>query len=920
LALTPGSRLGIYEITARLGEGGMGEVFRARDTRLNRDVALKVLPDSFANDPERLARFTREAQTLASLNHPNIAHVHGLAESDGVRALVMEMVEGDDLSERLARGAILLTAALPIAKQIAEALEAAHDQGIVHRDLKPANIKVRRDGTVKLLDFGLAKAIEAAGELAEGPTGNTHLTQSPTITTPAHLRQGYGGHGMTGAGVILGTAAYMSPEQAAGTPVDRRADIWSYGVVLWEMLSGQHLFSGDTVVHTLADVLRRPIEFDRLDAPAPIATLLRRCLDRDAKTRLRDIGEARVAIANYLANPASGTDASRARRFLPPWVAWATAAALLVLASIAWLMPRAPATTTAAPDLALTIAPAEGGITPVGDLHATPQISPDGSAVIFYKTTKATATSPGGDVQVRRLNALTPEPVSTGGFRNPGFWSADSRSFVFSDGVNLKKMRVPDGAPELVANDMTTMVGGSWSDSGTLLVTAAGREGPGLYVVAPAGGVAKRVETSLGEFPTRVERRAFGGLFWPECLPGSDDFLFLRSSATLEESEIYLATLRDGRAADPVLLMKNATAARYTPAGGGRILFVRNDNLYAQALNRTTRTLEGGPELIERRVASSPSFWTAHFSVSRTGVVAWRPGTAGLSQVTIFDRSGREVGAAGPPTIVQTLRLAPDEARLLAGFMATGWLLQPGQPGRQQLEGGSIGTLWSPDRSKLLFPGPPGSALPILERSVTGQGPARELAMPPGVWKLEDISPDSRTLLLNRGVLDTTVFSFSLDGVQTKPNPLVQEGEVISHPRFSPDGRWIMYTASAPESGRGGIYSGGGIYVQPYPGPGLRQHVASPGNYPVWRKDGREIVYLDEHQGRNYIWSVPVANRGDALQFGTASPLFPARLPATTFGDLNFLAVSKDGSRFFIPQAVEQPESDVIHIRVGWAK
>ncbi len=301
-------------------------------------------------------------------------------------------------------------------------------------------------------------------------------------------------------------------------------------------------------------------------------------------------------------------------------------------------------------------------------------------------------------MQVRHLNALAPEPVRTGGFRNPGFWSPDSRSFVFSDGTNLKKMRVPDGAPEIVANDVATLVGGSWSDNGSLLVAGAVRGGPGLFVVPAGGGVAKRVEVPLtkdGFF-----------LYWPEFLPGSEDFLVMAAASQIEESEIYLATLRDGRAADPVLLMKNATAVRYTPAGGGRILFVRNDNLYAQTLNRTTRTLEGGPELIQQRVASSPSFYAAHFSVSRTGVVAWRPGTAGLSQVTIFDREGKEIGTAGPPTVVQTLRLAPDETRLLVGFNQTAWLLEPGRPGRQQLEQGNLGTLWSPDGSKLIDDNP----------------------------------------------------------------------------------------------------------------------------------------------------------------------------------------------------------------------
>jgi hypothetical protein len=414
-----------------------------------------------------------------------------------------------------------------------------------------------------------------------------------------------------------------------------------------------------------------------------------------------------------------------------------------------------------------------------------------------------------------------------------------------------------------------------------------------------------------------------GNSVWPEFLPGSEDFLFLSqlSARGIEESEIYLATLRDGRAADPVLLMKNATAARYTPAGGGRILFVRNDNLYAQTLNRTARKLEGEPELVQQSVASSPGFSRAHFSVSRTGVVAWRPGTAGLSQVTIFDRQGREIGKAGSPTVVQTLKLAPDETRLLIGFNANARLLEPGRPGQLQLEQGSRETLWSPDGSKFLDAIPwGGKVMHVVERPVTGEGVVRELASPPGLGRLEDVSSDGGTLLFSRGALDTAVFSFRLDGVQKDPKSLVQTGETIAHARFSPDGRWIVYTASALGGGRGGIYSGGGTYVQPYPGPGLRKQVTSRGNYPVWRKDGREIVYLDEYQGRNYVWSVPVNTAEGEFHVGTPSPLFPARLPATTFGDLNFLAVSRDGSRFYIPQAVEQPDSGVIHVRVGSVK
>jgi serine/threonine protein kinase len=475
MPLVPGTRLGSYEIVAPLGAGGMGEVYRARDTLLKRDVALKVLPAAFAQDPERMARFQREAELLASLNHPNIAILHGLVESDGQRALVMELVAGETLGARMKRGLMPPEEAFNVARQIAEALEAAHDRGVVHRALKPGNVMITPDGLVKVLDFGLAAIVQNA------PTTSADPFNSPTLTM-----------GMTQAGVILGTAAYMSPEQAAGTPVDRRADIWSYGVVLWEMLSGKRLFGGDTIAHTLADVLRGPIAFETVTAPVPIRTLLRRCLDRDPKTRLRDIGEARVAIAKYLSDPKSGTEIPQQPKARGPWIGWAAAAILGVAAVLGWIRTRPETAGAPAMDLAFTIAPAAGSLPSVGDLFATPEISPDGSAVIFYG-------SGGNDVQVRPLNKLTPELVRTGAFQNPGFWSPNSRSFAFSDGKSLKKMRVPDGAPETVANDAATVVGGSWSDNGNLIFAAVGK-GSALYAVPAAGGVAKQIElTGLPE-------------------------------------------------------------------------------------------------------------------------------------------------------------------------------------------------------------------------------------------------------------------------------------------------------------------------------------------------------------------------------------------------------------------------------------
>jgi len=356
MPLGAGTRLGIYEIVGPLGAGGMGEVYRARDTTLKREVALKVLPAAFSRDPERMARFQREAELLASLNHPNIAILHGLVDSDGQRALVMELVPGETLGDRIKRGLMPPEEALNVARQIAEALEAAHERGVVHRDLKPGNVMITPAGLVKVLDFGLAAIVQGV----QGTPADA--TNSPTLTM-----------NMTQAGVILGTAAYMSPEQAAGTPVDKRADIWSYGVVLWETLSGRRLFGGDTIAHTLADVLRGPIDFEKLETPAPIKNLLRRCLDRDAKTRLRDIGEARVAIAKYLADPESTKEIPPPTKARPTWVGWTVAAILAAIAMAAWLRPRSE--TNSAADLVLTIAPASGSLAKVEIRRYAPNLT-----------------------------------------------------------------------------------------------------------------------------------------------------------------------------------------------------------------------------------------------------------------------------------------------------------------------------------------------------------------------------------------------------------------------------------------------------------------------------------------------------------------------------------------------------------------
>jgi serine/threonine protein kinase len=430
MTLTPGARLGPYEILGPLGAGGMGEVYRAHDTKLKRDVALKVLPDSFASDPDRLARFTREAQTLASLNHPNIAHIHGLEESGGVTAIVMELVEGDDLSQRIARGAIQLEEALPIAKQVAEALEAAHEQGIIHRDLKPANIKVRPDGTVKVLDFGLAKALDAN---ASGATaGGAQAMNSPTMTARA-----------TQMGMILGTAAYMAPEQAKGRAVDKRADIWAFGVVLYEMLTGRRAFDGDDISEVLASVLKTNPDWSALSAglPSSICRLLRQCLEKDPKQRIRDMGDVRLMLDER--DEPQPVHAPASKTPLPARLLLPTAITLFVFAAVALVLSFLAKSQPEASSVHLSIA-----LPPGEQVTTVPAISPDGTT-IAYAAGRTRETS---RLYLRTLYSFAVRAVDPSVAASTPFLSPDGRSVAFFATGKLWRALVAGGAPILVAS------------------------------------------------------------------------------------------------------------------------------------------------------------------------------------------------------------------------------------------------------------------------------------------------------------------------------------------------------------------------------------------------------------------------------------------------------------------------------------
>jgi serine/threonine-protein kinase len=860
MALTPGEHIGHYQIHSLLGKGGMGEVYRAFDSKLERDVAIKVLPTALAGDAARLARFDREARLLAQVNHPGIASIFGVED----RALVMELVPGPTLAERIAQGPIPPAEAEQILLQIADALEYAHERGVIHRDLKPANIKIDPDDRVKILDFGLAKALS---DPMAGPSSGGDPAESPTLTM-----------GGTMAGTILGTAAYMAPEQARGKKVDRRADIWAFGAVAWEMLTGERLFGGEDTVQVLSNVLQQPVDFERV--PAKFRRLLARCLDRNSKDRLRDIGEARFLLAE--AGPASS--APPAERLPARRTTWLGGSAVAVLALIAlwgWLRPRSA---PAAQDFALTILPPKDMRLPPG----APQISPDGAFVLSR-------------TMLRKLNSFQMEQVrglqGMGGLSGLAFWSPDSKWVAFPSARTIRKVRLPDGAPEDVTEYPRFTRGGSWSPDGTILLAAgASRAGSGLslYILPPGGKLTELAVPGLEP----------GSYYYPEFLPDGSDFVFVFRPQSSRDSRVYLATLTNGQVVNPARLMLNDTSAHYTPAGGGRLLYIRNDSLYSQRLNLSARKLEGDPELLQQGVASDRFDARADFSVSRTGVVAWRSGTQPYSLITAFDRQGKALDTSGPRGSVFYLRLSPDERHLLAqDGGGESFLFERDQPGSSGL--GEISwEIWSPDGTRLLgF-----QDGKIVERSVSGPGEIRALGNAPGITRLQDISADGKVALYTSSGLH----SVRIDAAGGPPVTLVAPApnESISNARFSPDGRWVVYDLFS-QTGRA-------IYAQPFPGPGLRKQIANNALHPIWRGDGKEILY-DEMRGRETaIWSIPVTGSATDVRFGAPIELFRGRAFNIVTGRTP-LAVSRDGSRIFFPQAAELPDvPDVIQIRLGW--
>jgi serine/threonine protein kinase len=890
MPLTPGTRLGSYEILGLLGAGGMGEVYHARDVKLARDVAIKVLPLSFAQDADRLARFEREARTLAALNHPHIAHIHGLEESGGVRALVMELVEGEDLTQRLARGAMPLDEALPVVIQIADALEAAHEQGIVHRDLKPANIKIRSDGTVKVLDFGLAKA---GGTGESGGAGRKDLSHSPTLTMRG-----------TQMGMIIGTAAYMAPEQAKGRSVDKRADIWAFGVVLYEMLTGQRAFKGDDVSDIIASVLKDAPDFSALPTATPprVRRLLERCLERDPKLRLRDIGEARVELSK-IASGASDTMLSTISMTAPArtarlrWAPWAVAALAIIAAALATLRPAQSVVTSS---LELAIGPPEGRDFQIGSNSGNVTISPDGTMVAFVAM--ATDGSNEAALWVRPVARDEPRVLSgTKGAFYP-FWAPDSRSLAFFADRKLRTVEIAGGLPQVVT-DAPQGRGGCWGDDGRILFTPMG--GGAVVSVAANGGAVTPVTKHNA---TRGENANY----WPACLPGSKHFLYFARSTQPENNGVYFAGV-DGKS-EPVKVVSSLSSALYVAPSSGRpgyLLWARDQDLLAQPFDAESGRTSGQAAKIATGVLVGESQRSLMADASRTGTLVWATARTEQLQFEWFDRSGRRLSTIA---IEPGMVYSPDD-RALAFYRAdkggADVMIHDfagGTTRRVSTEPGyNQNPAWMPDGRGLVY-----STDKSLKRvMLDGSGPAVTISTQADA-DTPVVTPDGRYLVIPIGgsTPGRALHAIELVPPYTTTQLLSTQGEQ-NNCHVSPDGRWLLW--GSVDAGRQETYVTRFIVDGGKPRLGTQRiPIALGGGIPIgWRGDGREIFYLDKSRD---VTAVPITLQGDNATLGTPAKLFS--LPYVS-GDLGPPTVSRDGSRFIVS---EKPfvRGQTIRVLTNW--
>ena len=817
MTLATGTSLGSYEVVALIGSGGMGEVYQAHDTKLGRDVAIKVLPEAFAHDPQRLSRFQREAKLLASLNHPNIATIHGLEESNGTHYLVMELVPGETLRERVAReGALPVEEALGIAKQIAEALEAAHEKSIIHRDLKPANVKVTPEGKVKVLDFGLAKAF--AGEESGSDPSN-----SPTLSQAATLQ-----------GVILGTAAYMSPEQARGKPVDKRTDLWAFGCVLYELLTGKQTFSGEDITEILAAVVMKEPAFDALPSSISpsIRVLLQRCLRKDRRQRISDAADVRIEIDDALTSSPSGvasaTVATPRNNLL-----WAVAAAVAIMAVVtSWGWWRS---TRPVPQPLMRIDLDLGSDAEVSATQGGLSLSPDGTRLVY--------SIRGSDrklrLAVRSLDSSLATPLPGTEDAIDPFFSPDGQWIGFFAGGKLMKIGVQGGAPVTLC-DVASPRGGSWGEDGEIIVATSG--GTILSRVSSSGGTLSPVG--------QLDAKDLVWSIYPQVLPGGAAVLLTGLNQGSPRLEVQ--TLKTGQRKT---LVGGAYFGRYTPSG--HLLYVQQGTLFAASMDLKRLELTGPPSPVLENLAVDWIRAFRQFDISQTGVFVGFVGASGQGKQTLrwLDASGKPqpLSAAEPVNHVR-LRLSPDGKRLALiineGSTTNLWIrdLEAERMSRLTVQGNADSPAWAPDGGHIAYYAQvPGTSGAMYWTRSDGAGETVRLAEKP-LAHPDAFSPDGKWLVYHvHGGGEVSVWTLPVDASDPEhpkpgqPQAFLQGPSTQEYAAYSPDGRWLAYKSS--ESGRDEVY------VRPFPGPGGKWLISSGGGtYPLWSRSGHELFYLGSDQ------------------------------------------------------------------------
>ena len=910
MTLVPGTRLGVYEVSAQIGAGGMGEVYRATDTRLNRDVALKTLPASVAQDPERLGRFKREAQVLAALNHPHIGAIYGLDDAAGQTFLVLELIDGETLAERIARGALPIAEVLTIASEIAAALEVAHEKGIIHRDLKPANVKITREGKVKVLDFGLAKAMDAGSVAASGAGGAGRLTHSPTLSLMA-----------TEAGMILGTAAYMSPEQAKGFPTDQRTDVFAFGCVLFEMLTGRQAFQADTAAETLAAVLMREPDLATLPSnlhPA-LRTLLARCLSKNPKSRWHAIADVRYELEAIAANPQSvsssvpagtGAVASEARRSwwkqaLPVLMTAVTVAALAGV--VAWFR----AVPAAAPVVRFPfVLPEDQSFTRTGERNVA--ISPDGTRVVYVANRQ---------LYVRSIGEMdaTPIPGTLLDVETP-FFSSDGKWIGFFAGqeLALKKIAVSGGSP-LTLCKVEIVSGASWEGN----VIAFAHATKGIFRISADGGEPELIAVA-GKSET---------LYGPQLLDGGRAVLFTVTTEAGPErwDKAQIAVQRIGET-DRKILVRGGSEARFIPATG-HLVYVLGSTLLAIPFAIDRLEVRGGPISLVEQIARAPGgavqSGVAQFAVSSTGTLSYIPGstaaTSAPKTLALANRSGAVSRLELPPQAYVHPRLSPDGRQLAVaiddGKEASVWVYDLKSGGvlrRLTFSGHNLFPIWSPDGRWITFQSDRDGDRAIFRQLADGSGGAERLTKPePGTQhQPESWSPDGMTLAFNmvRGA-NQGVWTTSMTGDRQPKEFVDVPNGTEKHSVFSPNGRLLAYMASTTLGS-----TGTDVYVQPFPANGAKYQISTEGGRtPLWSRDGRQLFFHQQTSNRIFVVDVQTDS---GFTFGKPVPL-PIEGSLHPVAQRNY-DVTPDGKQLLVVLPLPNTQGDLakrtqqINIVVNW--